>query len=387
VYPERVWIRWKDWATIILTCGGEYLARWRFNRRQGAVILTDHRLLHVASRVGRYTWSLKVDMYMTGAEVKHVSLTVPRVRRFFPSKSSLLIATPRGALQIVLRRLIRHQVVAQHMWEGLGLLEDAPALVPCKGTASDVSKAPVYVCGRRDSPALHAGERDWRIELMEGEEILWGPVEFRKEILVGCYVRRFPSTCVTITNRRIAIAQYSSWILAVPGCVWCSIAWVSNVSVLPLRCVLGFCIEEQLSMHRTLMVKLLARCCFLAPTVNALQIRIRVNAGLLGKVYFGNLVVHHHTLPGPEDSESTFEAEEVIEVRRWLGSVALFAAKINRVTASRTMSDVEFLDGSFSLQESPRGLVPTMKHTLMTPCASVRDRPGVGEFSSIRTLG
>merc|ERR1740121_922054 len=131
-----------------------------------------------------------------------------------------------------------------------------------------------------------------------------------------------PSTLVTITTRRIAIVQLRSW-----GCLGCWDAchrpYVTSVAVVPLRWVLGFCIEETFSVQRAMLTQVLGNVCCWPLNESSLLVKILTNAGL-GKIYASSLFVYERVLPRGIHPHCTFEEEKVIELRRWLGNIALF---------------------------------------------------------------
>jgi len=168
----------------------------------------------------------------------------------------------------------------------------------------------------------------WGLALDEGEHALWGPTLFEEEIwrarCCKCRRRNFclPSTLVTITTRRLAVVQFSNvGPLVCRGC--CMRSQVSSVSVVPLRWVLGFCVEEVFAVQRAMLSRILGDLCCWPSNESNLVVKVLTNAGL-GKVYLKSLFIHQRSLPHGPNPQSTFEEDKVLELRRWLGNVGLF---------------------------------------------------------------
>lgn len=173
-----------------------------------------------------------------------------------------------------------------------------------------------------------ARAEQWGLVLAAGERVLWGPCLFDEEVLVGfcCQarrsIRRRPSAAVTITDRRLVILQFHSWgTLHCRGL--CHRTLLTSLAVVPLRWVLGFCIEESFSVQQAALARMLGRCCCRSNSTSELTVRVLTNAGL-GKIYLSTLSARQRVLPRAVDPPCNFEEEKVLELRRWLGNVALF---------------------------------------------------------------
>uniref|UniRef100_A0A7S1AGB1 Uncharacterized protein n=1 Tax=Noctiluca scintillans TaxID=2966 RepID=A0A7S1AGB1_NOCSC len=239
------------------------------------------------------------------------------------------------------------------MWEGLTLLQNAPAIpsvsLPSWASASDTEdesaeEAPsgppevvefLMPVGPPSSVADVGGPcssvRDllWyepvQMRLSEGERILWGPTMFDVERApwLRCRLGRIkvPSALVTITTCRIAVVQF----VAPQTCVrlrQCLFApRISSVVFVPLHFVVGFFVEESFTYQRFMMARIIGRCLGYMVSDSLLTARILTNAGL-GKVYLDSLCITQRLFPN--SGASQFEEQRVLELRRWLGHVALF---------------------------------------------------------------
>lgn len=169
--------------------------------------------------------------------------------------------------------------------------------------------------------------------LDEGEKALWGPTLYEDEVWLPCCCPsrrqglKCPSTLVTITNRRLAVVQFEG--LGPLGCFGiCRRSYITSVSVVPLRWVLGFCIEETFSLQRAMFARILGHCMCWPSNKSRLTIKSLTNAGL-GKVYLSSLYVTQTLLPRGVQARSAFEDDKVLELRRWLGNVALFFVELD----------------------------------------------------------
>jgi hypothetical protein len=197
-----------------------------------------------------------------------------------------------------------------------------------------------------EADVLDFGVRNepWGLVLDEGEVALWGPTLFEDEIWIPCCCPnrsrgfRTPTTLVTITTRRLAVVQFYSW-----GPIWCGgmcrRTMITSVSVVPLRWVLGFCVAEDFSLQRAMFTRLLGHLCCRPNNESRLLIQILTNAGL-GKVYLNSLSVRQRLLPRSSEPRSAFEEDKVLELRRWLGNVALFFVDIEDPTRKRIQIDL-----------------------------------------------
>jgi len=173
----------------------------------------------------------------------------------------------------------------------------------------------------------------WSLVLDKDEICLWGPTLFEDDIWVPacCPNKRAgfkaPTTLVTITNRRLAVVQFGYSGSISCGAI-CFRSFIESVTVVPLRWVLGFCIEETFALQRAMFTRLLGQCCCWPSNESRLVIKILTNAGL-GKVFLNSLDVRQKLLPFGLRPRSAFEDDSVLELRRWLGNVALFFVELD----------------------------------------------------------
>lgn len=407
VYPEKARITCVVYVKAIITCGLDYFLHYRRQRREGALVLTDRRLMQVSAHNSLTQRSLKVDMYAIGGFVKYLSFNPPRRRCIELCCSSppgcVSLASKCGTLEVVFQRLRRNQDCAQQFWQGLTLLQDAPPLtsqefdsfataqsggwdpmldgeledmiraeealqdaVAAWGRPSNMGTRP-SIGSRKTPPSLQrlsflrpslasrrtannnagmgdslaanqGGEADvlswgvrnepWGLVLDEGEIALWGPTLFEEEIWrPWCCPNsrkgfRAPKTLVTITTRRLAVVQFENW-GPLACCGICYYSRIRSVSVVPLRWVLGFYIAEEFSLRKAMLTRFVGNLCCWPNNVSRLTVKILTNAGL-GKVYLSSLYVTQQSLPRGATPQSAFEEDKVLELRRWLGNVALF---------------------------------------------------------------
>lgn len=410
VYPEKVILSIVVWVKIVLTCGLEYLCHWRRQRREGAIILTDRRLLQVSAQSSTYRRSLKVDMYAVGPSVKYVGMAPPRRLRCGAPQGRVAIATRCGLLEVTLLRMWRLRARAQQLWQSVGLLQDAPSVAllefndfasvlegpdpaPAEpapgdeaeeearqeavaiwdGGAGDVDEAffrPSTAAASAGPDEERGGElalgygkaQRWGLSLAEGERVLWGPCLFEQEVMrpwccsrrSSARRRRRPSALVAITDRRLVVLQFRS--LGPLGCGGvCNRVLVTSVAVVPLRRVLGFCIEETVWLQEAVLTRLLGLVCCWPWSESALTIRVLTNAGL-GKVYLGSLAVQQRVLPCRTEAACSFEEDKVLELRRWLGNVALFFG--NRLTEPEAAPTSSAPSAPLELWRCARGWAP-----------------------------
>ncbi|OLQ11694.1 putative E3 ubiquitin-protein ligase HERC1 [Symbiodinium microadriaticum] len=169
----------------------------------------------------------------------------------------------------------------------------------------------------------------WGLVLAPEERLLWGPCLFEEEVFRAWFPHRRgarnlrrPSTLATITDRRLIVIQYRSVGPLCCGGV-CHRAPVDSVSIIPLKNILGFCVEEHFSLQQAMLARLLSRVCCRPLSESSLTVKVLSNAGL-GKVYLGAMSVKQRVLPLHADPACNFEEDKVLELRRWLGNVALF---------------------------------------------------------------
>ncbi|CAE8721504.1 unnamed protein product, partial [Polarella glacialis] len=354
VYPEKLVVPLVAKVKIFLTCGLEYLLHWRRQRREGAIILTNKRLIHISSHYAQYKRSVKIDMYTLGSTVKFVGLTPPRFQCCARPQGLLSVSSRIGNFDIHLLQMKRLRDAAQRLWQGFVLLQDAESvtLVELDDWASGIESG-VEVeedpdpnasfedrqaveearfeaaalwgddddgCQAEEEPAAYASDveqgaaaasaqvvtlnvnraEQWGMVLADGERTLWGPVLFEEEVMRAfCPTRRGsirnrkrPAALVTITDRRLVVIQYRSvGPMCCGGVLHRSPA--DCISTIPLKCILGFSVEETFSLQRAMIVKMLGKLCCRVLPLNA-------------------------------DPPCNFEEDKVLELRRWLGNVALF---------------------------------------------------------------
>eukprot|EP00434_Breviolum_minutum_P045861 symbB.v1.2.041211.t1/scaffold7929.1/size8630/1 len=97
-------------------------------------------------------------------------------------------------------------------------------------------------------------------------------------------------------------------------------------------------------MQRAMIVKLMAKACCRPMSESFLCVKVLSNAAL-GKVYLDALSV----LPLFADPPCNFEEDKVLELRRWLGNVALFFSGASEKVSQRPVLE---------LWRSERGLAP-----------------------------
>lgn len=383
VYPERVAMGILTMVKIALTCGLEYACRWRTQRREGALILTDRRLLQVNAFSGPRLRALKVDMFMV-SPVKYMAMHPSRDACCTRPRTRVVVATRCGLLEVELRRVRSLRRSAQALWQGFALLQAAPSIQSVElddwasvvtedaeapsdggreaaneamervsdlwgesaqarlrdavalGAATGVESAPAAAAAvanprrRVATPLLFDARTEaWGLSITDGERILWGPTHFEQEVLrpwcCACRRRapllRRPSALVALTDRRLAVISFEH-----TGPMWC---WrfcgrthIASVAVVPLCFVLGFCIEEAFSVQRSFAARFLGKLCCEALSESALVVRVLTNAGL-GKNYIKTLQVRQRSLPRSSEAACTFEEDKILELRRWLGNVAL----------------------------------------------------------------
>jgi len=394
VYPEKIIMPLVARVKVLLTCGLEYLLHWRRKRREGAIILTDRRVIQVSSCFMRNSRSLKVDMFTVGPTVKYVSLTPSRRLLCQASAGSIIVSSQCGGLELSLVRMWHRQQCALQLWLGLELMQDAPPIASVQlgdwitvveglpedeqmtaeaggeameiarresvglwgpsGIAAAAAAAAAAVPGSDDGESSTStprerptsegagpfrgtlpvsdervrAAREWGLVLGEDEQVLWGPCLFEEEVvrLVACSCRRkiqkCPATLVAITDRRVVITQFQSQGLL--GCRGlCHRAYITSVTVVPLRWVLGFSIDEAFATQRNAFAYALARCFCRSTADSVLVVRILSNVGF-GKVYLSSLRVWQCSLPRAASPTCSFEEDRVLELRRWLGNVAMF---------------------------------------------------------------
>lgn len=171
------------------------------------------------------------------------------------------------------------------------------------------------------------------IALNPDEQVLWGPVLFNLEtrpcFLPQCCKRYHlrPSALVTITSCRLVVVQFRVPLGAQLFGLRqrCCKPIVGSVSFVPLRWVLGFRIEEVFSYQKSALTLFLGRVFGCVLTESQLKMKILTNAGL-GKQYLDNLTVCQRALPRGGDQRCCFEQQNILDVRRWLGNIALFNA-------------------------------------------------------------
>jgi len=169
----------------------------------------------------------------------------------------------------------------------------------------------------------------WGLTLEHGERVLWGPVLFENDLwrapwIFGrrCNNNKRPSALVVITSRRLAVVRYTNvGSLACFG--WCYRSCVETVACVPLKWVLGFSINETFANQRAVAAQFLSSLCCLPSIASDLHIRIMTNGGF-GKAYLGPLTISQTMLPRTAKPKCFFEEEKIIELRRWLGNLALF---------------------------------------------------------------
>jgi len=168
----------------------------------------------------------------------------------------------------------------------------------------------------------------WGLSLDHDERILWGPVLFETDLWrLGCLGRRCtnnrrPSSLVVITSRRLAVVRYSS--VSQLGCFgWCRKPQVETVACVPLKWVLGFSINETFVNQKAAAAQCLSSFFCLPKVASEMNIRIMTNAGF-GKAYLGPLTIKQRLLPRVQNPKCSFEDDKIVELRRWLGNLALF---------------------------------------------------------------
>jgi hypothetical protein len=84
-------------------------------------------------------------------------------------------------------------------------------------------------------------------------------------------------------------------------------------------------------MQKAMVARILGNCCCWPNNQSVLTIKVLSNAGL-GKVYLNSLFVKQKLLPRGAQPRSAFEDDKVLELRRWLGNVALFFVELDDPT-------------------------------------------------------
>jgi len=379
VYPEKIVIPLVSKVKIVITCGLEYYCHWRRQRREGAIILTNKRLIHVASHFSWYRKSLKVDMYTVGESVRYVGLRPPRWQCCARPSGELSVATRLGTFEVRLLQMKRLRDCAQRMWQGFAALQDTQSVSALElddwasvaeelpedleTTSQDGDDKLLVQEARAEAGALWGDDiaedivqeevpedqenpsppegivhfsatraELWGLVLAPDERALWGPCLFEEEVMRawcphcrGARNRRRPSTLVTITDRRLVVIQYRSVGPLCCGGIFHR-APVDNVSIVPLKNILGFSIEENFSMQQSVVARKLARVFCRPISESSLKVKVLSNGGL-GKVYLDALSVRQRALPLFLNPPCNFEEDKVLELRRWLGNVALFFAE------------------------------------------------------------
>merc|ERR1712039_404625 len=77
------------------------------------------------------------------------------------------------------------------------------------------------------------------------------------------------------------------------------------------------------SMQKAMLVRMIGTCFYRPLSQSNLIIRVLTNAGL-GKIYLSSLFIRQFMMPFGLDPNCHFEEAKVLELRRWLGNVALF---------------------------------------------------------------
>lgn len=167
----------------------------------------------------------------------------------------------------------------------------------------------------------------WGLALDKDEKVLWGPVLFEMELLRSCLRGRVnfrrPSALVVITSRRLAVVRFRNNFNCL-GCFGvCNKAVVESLACVPLKMVLGFAISEKFQLSKAIMARCINKLCCLPNTSSDLEIKIMTNAGF-GKTYLGSLTIPQKLLPRASETKCYFEEQKVLELRRWLGNLALF---------------------------------------------------------------
>eukprot|EP00913_Durusdinium_trenchii_P026579 g24935.t1 len=346
VYPEKIVMPLVSKVKIVITCGLDYYLHWRRQRREGAIILTDKRLIHVVTHFSRYRKSLKVDMYAVGKSVRYVGLQPPRWQCCARPAGDLAVATRLGTMEVKLLQMKRlrdsgpawqqkrrsssktysisrvKSLRIAKWWnrprkklEHFGGLADATEQVP--PTLPEDEGIVRFSATRAEL---------WGLVMAPGEKTLWGPCLFEEEVFRALCARRGPrnnrrrpSALVTITDRRLIVIQYRT-----------------DIAV------------ETFSMQRAMIARLMAKACCRAMSESVLTVKVLSNAGL-GKVYLDSLSVRQRVLPLFADSPCNFEEDKVVELRRWLGNVALFFSGTSEKVSQRPVLE---------LWRCERGLAP-----------------------------
>eukprot|EP00927_Polykrikos_kofoidii_P081313 TRINITY_DN7856_c0_g3_i1.p1 TRINITY_DN7856_c0_g3~~TRINITY_DN7856_c0_g3_i1.p1 ORF type:complete len:1026 (-),score=100.33 TRINITY_DN7856_c0_g3_i1:75-3089(-) len=191
-------------------------------------------------------------------------------------------------------------------------------------------------------------EDPWAIALIEGEEVLWGPVSFDEDLRYRWYrkdsILRRPSNVVALTSHRLIVDGFGNF-----GCLGCSgrfnRSFVRSITSLPLRWVLGFCIEETSKTQTNMLARKLGACC-IRNMMSKIKVKTLSNAGS-GRAFLRSLQVVQRSIPREIRLKLCFEADKIKELRRWLGHVSLYFAE--------SRSDK---DGNIDLVSCPRGWTP-----------------------------
>lgn len=402
VYPEKIIIPIVSKVKIVITCGLEYYLHWRRQRRDGVIILTNMRLIHISTHFSRFKKTLKVDMYAVGKSVRFVGLVPARWQCCARPAGDLALATRLGTIEMRLLQMKRLRDCAQRLWQGCAALQDTQSVqalelddwasvldedVPEEpGSPQDAAEKDLLEQARHEadnlwgdnslegptslgdeeeglpslaaSPAPQGEQQDegilrfsatraekWGLVLAPEERLLWGPCLFEEEVFRAWFPHRRgarnlrrPSTLATITDRRLIVIQYRSVGPLCCGGV-CHRAPVDSVSIIPLKNILGFCVEEHFSLQQAMLARLLSRVCCRPLSESSLTVKVLSNAGL-GKVYLGAMSVKQRVLPLHADPACNFEEDKVLELRRWLGNVALFFSDTSNKDPSRPLLEL-----------------------------------------------
>eukprot|EP00927_Polykrikos_kofoidii_P081311 TRINITY_DN7856_c0_g1_i1.p1 TRINITY_DN7856_c0_g1~~TRINITY_DN7856_c0_g1_i1.p1 ORF type:complete len:988 (-),score=102.81 TRINITY_DN7856_c0_g1_i1:109-3072(-) len=223
---------------------------------------------------------------------------------------------------------------AQELDGSEGIAACAPRKVPMLpgSSESQVLAAPLLSCvGSRSVEAervrllcCHFGNDPWGVALVEGEEVLWGPVTFDEDLTFRWYRRdgilRRPSSVAAITSHRLVVQRYGNF-----GCLGCSgrfnRSFVQSITSIPLQGVFGFCIQESYSSQTNLIARKLGSY-FRKKMMSKVEVKTLSNAGS-GKAYLRSLQVEKRAIILDTKLKLCFEDEPIKELRRWLGQISL----------------------------------------------------------------
>eukprot|EP00927_Polykrikos_kofoidii_P015507 TRINITY_DN16902_c0_g4_i1.p1 TRINITY_DN16902_c0_g4~~TRINITY_DN16902_c0_g4_i1.p1 ORF type:complete len:969 (+),score=117.98 TRINITY_DN16902_c0_g4_i1:168-3074(+) len=166
----------------------------------------------------------------------------------------------------------------------------------------------------------------WGVALVEGEELLWGPVVFEEDMFHLWFSKkpslRRPSTVVAITSHRLVVLHFANI-----GCVacrgWFNYSYIKSLSSTPLKWVLGFCLQEHLQSQTTFLAVRCGLLCCRVPVRSDMVVKVLSNAGT-GKAYINSLNVKQIVMPKTTEPKLFFEEESFTELRRWLGHIPSF---------------------------------------------------------------